>query len=269
MNIDFITFITRYSADYAEFLKHTCEKFMSGSHKINWKCIESVGAERLPNGYNCVAKTGEAGHNSMNHSLALNLAQKHVENDYVILIDADMAILYKDWDDIVVSELDKYDCFGASYGHGSKYSDFPTVYFIAFRSHILDKVTLDFSPELEKGKDSPSKRILSKKEAKVFGMRTGDVIKCDTGWKLPLIIKSAGFTSNSMPMVLMKSSKSQLPFENANHKKLCMKKPSHMCEWHYNGKLFATHKQASRNHSLSGEWGNAWKKRIELYIENY
>jgi len=267
MKIDFITFITRYSSNYAEFLKYTCEKFMSGKHEIKWKCIESVGAEKLPRGYDCVAVAGETGHNSLNHGIAMNLAQNHIQSDYVIFIDADMAIVYKGWDDIVVNELDKHDCFGVSYGHPSKYSNFPTIYFFAFRSYILDKVKLDFTPKLKKGSDSPAK-IKLKSEAKYFGKKPGHVLKCDTGWKLPLTIKGAGFSSNSMSMVNMKSKKSQLPFKDNNHKRICMQNPSHMSEWHYNGKLFTTHKQASRNHPITEGFGEAWKKRVELYIKN-
>ena len=40
MNIDFFTFIGPNSADYADYLKYTCEKFLSGKHNRNWKCIE-------------------------------------------------------------------------------------------------------------------------------------------------------------------------------------------------------------------------------------
>lgn len=269
MKIDFFTFLTKNSADYAEFLKYTCEKFLSGKHKINWKYIKSVDVDKLPKGYKCIAKAADVGHNSMNHATAVNLAQRYVENDYVVFIDADMAILYKNWDDIIIEELNKYDCFGGSYEHGMKYSNFPTVYLFAFRSHILNKVKLDFSPKLVKDQESVYRYKLNKKEAKIFGKKFGGVIKCDTGWKLPLIIKDAGLSSNSMPMVLMTSQDSQLPFENSKHKKFCLQKPSHMCEWHYNGKLFATHKQASRNHPIDGKWGHAWKRRVELYMELY
>jgi glycosyltransferase involved in cell wall biosynthesis len=267
MKIDFITFTTRYSADYAEFLKYTCEKFLSGKHEIDWKCIESVGTEKLPDGYKCVAKAGEAGHNSMNHAKALNLAQNYIDHDYVIFIDADMAILHKDWDDIIINELNNYDCFGTSYEPGIlKYEGFPTVYLFAFRSYILDKIKLDFSPDVTPGKDAPRRCVLAENEAHIFGRRPGGLLKRDTGWKLPLILKSAGFVGKAMTTVSMRSNKRQLPFEDKQHKKLCMKHPTHMCEWHYDGKLFTTHKQASRNHPLDGEWGNAWKKRIELYI---
>lgn len=268
MKIDFITFITRYSADYAEFLKYTAEKFLSYNHKIDWKCIESVGAERLPEGYKCVAKAKDTGHNSMSHAAAMNLAQKYVEHDYAIFIDADMAILHPEWDEIVVNELQRHDCFGGGYGHALKYVGFPTVYLFAFGSHILNKIKLDFSPKLVAGQESVHRfKITSHKESRIFGKKVGNTLKCDTGWRLPLDIKNAGFSGIAMPMVLMTSRKSQLPFESEKHKKFCFKKPSHMCEWHYNGKLFATHKQASRNHPLKGDWGSAWRKRIELYIK--
>lgn len=267
MNIDFITFIGPNSADYADYLKYTCETFLSGKHNINWMCVESVGADRLPKGYKCVTKAGDTGHNSLNHGTAMNLALTYIESEYVVFIDADMAIVYKNWDEVVVNELEVFDCFGVSYSHSKKYRDFPTVYLFAFRSDILGKAKLDFTPKVKKGVDSPVRYKINKDEAKMFGMKKGAIIKCDTGWKLPLIVKGAGFSSKSMPMVMMTSKKAQLPFENDKHRKLCMQKPGHMYEWHYNGKVFTTHKQASRVHPLKETWGDAWKRRIDLYIK--
>jgi len=266
MNIDFITFIGPNSADYAEYLKYTCEIFLSGKHKINWKCIESVGADRIPEGYKCVVKSGDFGHNSLNHGEAINKSLEYIDTEYVVLIDVDMAIVYQNWDDVIVNELNQVDCFGVGYSHSKKYRNFPTVYLFAFRSYILDKVKLDFRPAVTKGVDSPHRYKLPANEAKLFGMKQGSIIKCDTGWKLPLIVKGAGFTGKAMPMVMMTSKDAQLPFENEKHKKLCMQKPGHQYEWWYNGKIFATHKQASRVHPLKGTWGDAWKRRIDLYI---
>ena len=207
-------------------------------------------------------------HNSLSHGTAVNLIQNHIESEYVVAVDADVAVVYPGWDEVIVNELNNYDCFGGDYEHVSKYLGFPTVYLFSFRRHILNKVRLDFRPKITEGKESPYRyTIKDAKEAKHFGKKVGDMIKCDTGWRLPLIIKGAGFSSKSMPMILMTNENSQLPFEDAKHKKLCMKKPSHMHEWHYNGRLFATHKQACRNHPLNTGWGEAWKKRIELYIK--
>ncbi len=266
MKIDLFTFLGPNSAAYAEFLKYTCDTFASGKHEINWKCIESVGCDRIPDGYKLVAKAKDMHHNSMSHAVGINMAQKYVENDYVVFIDVDMAILHDGWDDIIVKELDNYDCFGGSYAHGSKYKNFPTVYIFTFRADILNKIELDFRPKLVDGRDSVGRHKVTEKDAEIFGHEIGRVIKCDTGWKLPLIIKGAGLSSNSMPMILMSDKRSLLPFENEKHKKICMQNPSHMCEWHYNGKLFTTHKQACRNHPIDGKWGAAWRKRIELYI---
>lgn len=268
MTIDFITFISRYSAEYAEFLKFTCEKFKSGENKINWKCIKSVGADRMPSGYKCVAETKDIGHNSMNHSEALNAAQKFVESEYAIFIDADMAIVYQNWDKIIIKELINNHCFGGSYGDNNKYKKFPTVYLFAFRSSILNEIKLDFSPLIYDEDESPVRYVVDNSEAHYFGMKPGELLKCDTGWQLPKIIKKAGFTSSSMSMTFMNSKESQLPFKDNKHKKFCLENPTHMCEWHYDRKLFATHKQASRNHPLTGIFGKAWKQRIRLYIKN-
>lgn len=268
MEIDFFTFLAGTSTDYAEFLKYTADKFLSKKHKINWKCIESVDVNRLPEGYSCVAKAKDMGHCSMNHAAALNLAQEYIESDYVIFIDVDMAILYKNWDDIIVKELNKYDCFGAGFPSSlRKYRNFPSVYLFAFRSHILNKVKLDFSPKFLEGKSSISNYKLKEKEANYFGMKVGKTIHCDTGWKIPSTIIEAGFTSNIMHSVFMTDDESQLPFENDEHKEVCMQHPRHMSEWHYGGKLFVTHKHASRIHPLNTGFGKAWKKRVGLYIE--
>ena len=269
MKIDFFTFLGPNSADYAEFLKYTCEKFASGKHEINWKCINSVGCNRIPRGYRMVAKSGDMEHVSMNHGVAINLAQKYIESKYVIFIDADIAILYKNWDEVMINELNMYDCFGGAFGNWlKKYKNFPSVYLFAFRSDILKKVKLDFCPKLTKNKRHISKYRLNKEETSYFGMKPGSSIRCDTGWSIPFVIKKSGLTFNVMDAFVMNSKKSQLPFENAKHKQLCMQKPRHMSEWHYNGKLFASHRHASRAYPIRSELGNAWKRRVELYIKN-
>ena len=274
MKIDFFTFLGPNSADYAEFLKYTCEKFLSGKHEINWKCINSVGCDTIPKGYKLVADAKNMEHVSMNHGAAMNLALKYIESDYVIFIDADIAILYKNWDQVIINELNKYDCFGGAFGSWlRKHRNFPSVYLFAFRSHILKKVKLDFLPKLIKDKRHTKKHIgkykLNEKEAGYFNMEPGKSISCDTGWNIPFAIKKAGLTANSMNGLLMTAKKSQLPFEDAQHKELSMQRPRHMSEWHYDGKLFATHKHASRAFPINSGLGDAWRRRIELYIKNY
>jgi len=268
MKIDFFTFLSNNSANYAEFLKYTCEKFLSGRHEIDWKCIESVGCDRIPDGYKLVAKAEDMGYASMNHGSALNLATNYVESEYVIFIDADMAILYKDWDQVILNELSTYDCFGGAFGNGlRRYRNFPSVFLFAFRSNIMNKVELDFLPRLLKNGKHVDKHVLDAQEAIYYSMKPGKTIHCDTGWRLPFIVKKAGLTYNAMEAVYITSNDVQLHFEDEQQRELCMQKPKHMSEWHYKGKLFASHKHTSGAHALDSELGNAWKRRIESYIK--
>lgn len=267
MKIDFITYAGHNGPDYAEYLKYTAETFASGKHEIDWKYMEMEGADRRVKGYKRIGRSRDLGHNSLSHGAAINDSLKAVENDYVIIIDADMALVYQDWDDVIVRELNKNDVFGVGYGHNVKYKNFPAVYLFCFRSYILDKTTLDFRPSVTAGVDKPHRIRLNEHDAKIFNMKVGASLKCDTGWKLPKCVKEAGFTKfKTMPMVMQTSKKAQLPFEDEKHKKLCLQKPGHMYEWFYNGKVFTTHKQASRVHPLKGTWGDAWKRKIDCYI---
>jgi len=271
MDIDIITCLGPNCKKYAEYLKYTAETFKSGKHKLHWKCMESTGSDGIPDGYTYLGWAPSAGHNSLNHGTAVNESLKYIEHDYAMIVDADIAIVHKNWDDIFVQELNQNDCFGVEDGHIRKYRDYPSIYLFGFRSYILDKCQLDFRPEIDPARgESPVRKKLGN-EAKYFNMNPGESLKCDTGWKLPLIIRKAGFEKyKAMPVVMMKSKQSQLPFVDTAHKKLCMQKAVHMYEWHYNGKVFATHKQACRVHPLDGIWGQAWKKRIDLYIKrNY
>lgn len=291
-SIDFITFITKHSAGYAEYLKYIGEKLLSGKHKIDWKCIESMNAERLPKGYKCVAKAGNASHSSEKHAVALHKALDYIEHDYVVFIDSDVVIVYNDWDDIIVNELNKYDCFGGAYSSESndafsrtRYKEFPTVNFFAFKKSLLDKVELNFYPFRKETKAFKDKsryvaipktyfkgavfayNIADDKEAKVFGIDKGNEFRCDTGWRLPMIFHNNSLSCSYMPMYLITSEQSQLPFVDDKNKKLCLRREECMNEWHYNGKLFATHKKHGRKDPIDGKLGIAWQKRIELYIK--
>jgi len=268
--IDFFTCLGPNSADYAEFLKYTGEKFLSCKNEINWKCVNSK-CDRIPEGYKLVCNSKDLGQVSMNHAEALHSAQNYIESDYVIFIDSDVAILYQDWDQVIIDELNKNDCFGGAFVNRlKKYRDFPSVYLFSFRSHILNKVQLDFYPKLRKdNKLKNCSHKLNKEEAYYYNMSEGQYIHCDTGWKLPFIIRKVGITYNVMNAIPITSENIQLPFEDKSQKEICISKPKHMSEWHYNGKLFAAHKHASYGvDDLKSERCSVWKKRVDLYIKN-
>lgn len=273
--IDLFTFLGPNSAEYAEYLKYTAELFSSGNNDINWKCINSIGCDRMPEGYDVVDNGPNMSQVSMNHGVSLNLAMKYIESKYVIFTDVDIAILYKNWDEVIINELNEYDCFGGAFSNSlRRYRNFPSVYFFTFRSDILDKVKLDFRPELRKKKINHKKihvnnHVLNEQESIYYNMKPGKTVHCDTGWRLPFIIREAGLSYNTMPAVSIVSKKICLKFENEEQEEICKRKPKHMSEWHYHGKLFATHKHSSYGTPLDSEVGNAWKDRIKLYIKNY
>jgi len=268
--IDFFTFNHKDSYKYIEFQKKIAEKLLSGKHSIKWKCIESVQADKIPEGYAQLATTPYTGHNSHTHAIAINRAVELVEEKYVIIVDGDVAILYEGWDDLVVQKLNSgIACFGGSYHDETpRYKDFPCVYFFAYRSDMLGPTELDFRPEVEIGKD-PVKRLTVRtpEQSQCFNRPVGYQIKCDTGWKLPLLIRPKLLRGEAMKCFHSRDKGSLLPYRDKKQKKFCQQKPTHMAEWQYGGKLFGTHKQASRSHPLSSEWGCAWKDRIELFLE--
>jgi glycosyltransferase involved in cell wall biosynthesis len=266
--INFTTFISGDCADYAEFLKKTCSLMESGENEVNYTFVESVAMNREPKGYQKIAKTGDTGHNSMNHGIALNEAFRLAEGDYNVFCDADVAITYKGWDKVVCDKLDEFACFGFDEA-SHRCRNFPSVFFFAFNKTRLGDVELDFRPKLVEGRESVYRFDLKdQKEAEYFGKKVGEMVKCDTGWNLPLKIHGNGFNSFAIKRVLGKHDESLLPFVSKKQKEFCLEKPTHMSEWHYDGELFGTHKQASRSHLIGSKWGKAWVDRVKMFFKN-
>jgi len=252
-NIDCFVIYSEKEVPYVQLLKKTAEYFKSSENKLHWKCILSCDdTKTIVNGFKYlghVPNWKKRDHASMNHSIGLNQALNHIENDYVIFMDSDIAILYPEWDKEVVYYLNNgYDCFGTSFGdNGPRYRNFPGIFFFSFKKEVNDKVKLDFSPILQKGKDSPLKEtIKNKQKAKHLGCNIGEVVKHDTAAMIPILMKEEKMKGYAMPRILGKDDNHLLPFKDKAQKKFCLQKEEHMCEWHHNEKLFLTHKQAGR-----------------------
>lgn len=258
------------SEDYAEFLKYTAEKFSSGEVKLKWRCVESVGCKRVPKGFKSFGKSKDLGFNSMNHAVAIRKAMKKVTSRHIIHIDSDVAILMKNWDKVVLRHLrGKFKCFGFSFGgEEPKYQNFPCVMFFAFDTEVIPPLLLDFRPEMVVVNGEPRcKRVrVEGVEASLMGVKSGCKIKCDTGWKLPVIIRQLGVRSKCLEKVMVGSKKRLMPFCSITNKKHCLSKPTHMAEYHYAGKVFGTHLQAGRSFPLTSTHFKVWKERINAYV---
>lgn len=268
MKIDIITFLCSNSVPYAEFLKKTMDRFASCDNDISYKCVQHFECSEVPNGWDVICTSQDYGQNSLNHGKAIHQSFPYVESDIVIFVDVDMAVLYQNWDRVVVKELENNDCFGTAWGKDEKdkYQNFPNVFFFCTKKKLIQEGVLDFIPAVLRGTEKVTKiYVHDETVAKLMEVPIGTIIKCDTGWNLPVGAKKAGYTGSAMPRLIFGQG-TRLPYIDAKQKKKCGKKPTHMAEWHYNGELFITHKQASRNHPLDGEWGSIWKSRIEEYI---
>ncbi len=265
--IEIICPITRNSAAYAEYLRKIAELLKSKKHTLKWRYIESVGANGLPAGFERAGKTGEFGQNSMNHAMALHKAMSVVSSPYVIFADADIVVTYKNWDDIVVQTLDQgNDCFGFAWGNDEprRYHGFPNVLFFGFKKGLLQKARLDFRPKVSGEK--VQKYQINKEEAALMNRRTKNIVKCDTGWLLPVTLGRANCNGVHIPMVRGGSKKSKMPFRNTKQRSIFKERPTHMTEYHWKGDLFGSHLQASRNIPFDCTYGKVWRQRIHDYV---
>lgn len=269
--IDILAY-TNAGLDYVALMRRSLEQFASGDNVLRWKCIGATPEPKVPDDWEMIATAPYHPQTSLCHGRALNAgirALRGRQADYVIVVDIDIVVLYEGWDRRILSALQAVEFYGLeppTEMHRSR-QGFPCVFLAAFRGEALNKYPLGFEPTLVPHSESVARLKLNTPElARFYDRPIGAQIKCDTGWKLPWITYPA--KSAVVPYHPVKDMAGKLlPYVDAENKRFCLKKPTHMSEWHLDGKLFATHKQACRSHPLSGEWGQAWKQRIDLYCE--
>jgi hypothetical protein len=259
MKIEIFTCISRGSSPYALLLKKSLETFKSKKHNLIYKFIESNNNGIVPTGWDMMCSLKDSGHNSLNHGIALNQIKNYVETDtdIIIIMDADIVVLYPDWDDIIAQLLCQY-LFVSWPRARTKYAGI--FLFACSNNELFNKI--DFTPKVELPKESVCRYTLSKEESGYYNNKTGHIVKCDTGWRIPLVYGNMGY---NMEYVSSVDSKAKMPFPSIKARDICSEKPEHMAEWHYNNALFGTHKQASRNHPLNSGYGEIWKKRIDMF----
>jgi len=83
--IDFICPLGCNSADFMEHLMFWANKMSSGNHEIRWKCVKSVGCDRIPKDTVCVGSAPDFKINTLNHAAALDIAARSVDADIGIV----------------------------------------------------------------------------------------------------------------------------------------------------------------------------------------
>ena len=146
--IDLFTVICTEAEKFAGFLEETARSLASQNNKINFKAILTKDGLPHPQWKTMCRDTPMPEYemwvpvkgvhpkkftvtknSSVCHGHALGQVPKYCEADYVVIADVDIAFTYKNWDEIVIEQLDQVDIFGGEYPLDSKrYRNFPGVF---------------------------------------------------------------------------------------------------------------------------------------------
>ena len=192
---------------------------------------------------------------SLGHGHCLDTMFEHMDSEYAMIVDCDVAFLQKDWDIKLINELkDDVVIIGAgteiSHHH---YYDFPFTITTLFKVAPLKEVGVSFMPKL---KDI----ILTEENAEVFGRNPGDKIHLDTAWELPYKLKPAGYSGKALPIISPRVSKDEVVFLSDN-----MRGEEH----HLNGVPIFTHVGRSSNRDFHRDpVVTTWTARVENWVDN-
>lgn len=90
---------------------------------------------------------------SLAHALALNDLISRINTKYGAVLDSDFTFLYKNWDEILIRELnEKYPIIGTQAPvskSSGKLKDFPYVFGFFFYTDIMQSLNIDFRPDFD------------------------------------------------------------------------------------------------------------------------
>jgi hypothetical protein len=262
-SIDIVCVLEDNAIDYFKFMKYTCELLKSGNHTINYICV-GLNSDLKELQETTIKYDKEVDvYPSMYHANAIHSSFEHIKSEYTIFIDADVALLQKNWDVVVVNLLHKFSCTGFQY----RFSNFPGIIMFACKKDAIK--TIDFHPTLNNRNTRSKYKIQNIDEANVFGVKIGTKIPCDSGWKLPLTFNYKNKRPKTMVQVYGDSYNSQLPFCNKEQIPICLNgsQKIRMKEFHLDGKIFGTHLKQSRNTKFDDEFCMIWRNRIALFLK--
>ena len=274
--IDIITFVHSLDTSiYAENLKAYADKLKSNNNKINWKFVRSGEELWWPSGFNMIAKTEKTDKRSYSHGLALDEAVKLTTSKYVILCDADIAILYPNWDQVIIDKLDSgLDCFGLEYSKRNNlrkryYPNIPSVFLFCYNSERLDNSVLIFNPIRSNGNsDATSIVVTDNKTAASLSKNIGDEFCYDTGWRTSLNLLK-GYKTEALKCVEIDTEDWMLPIPCQKTLSANKKDSGCMDEWHINDMIFCTHLKDSRKYKFNKGSSQIWLKGINDYFKRF
>jgi len=282
-NITVVTFADPEMEEFCQTLHYSMEELKSGNHNINYVCGTKSKNFEMDNFEVVSVKTKGRGGGC--HGYLIARTMKHLTDvDIVIICDCDIAVLYKNWDEVVVNQLETVDVFGSRYDRANKinYQNFPCAFFMSFNKKsfdVLNKFDYDIWIPANKGKTleefgyvwtftkdySKSGQYLGlqmdEKFAKIFNKKVGDIMYADTGFKIPVICYANNLKANCIHPTKIKT-KHFCDWPDVQKRRLG--------EWEYEGEPFMVHlSQSRRKYTKSSCWKNCCISYIENHYDNH
>jgi hypothetical protein len=261
--IDVILALGPKSEPFADLACQLYRHLESGKHTIRYRGIKG-GVEYPPNNIEIIDSVEvQPGPGDLTHAEVLKRAMRHIESDFTLLCDADVAVLSKNWDDICVQEIEGNVAAMGFQIPDNRCKIFPCVRFIMFDSNKLKECNPEFEPILTRGKRAhPIKKHLEADLAEVMGFSVGAAIYADTGWKMPAAFYSKGYEGIVMPFVRPKNH--VIPALSDEQKRRLRCRILGHEEYLWKNKLFGAHKgQIRRGFDEQG----LWESRVIAFAE--
>lgn len=135
-------------------------------------------------------------HGSLGHGFCLDELLKHMDSEYGMFVDCDVAFLEKNWDTKLISMLEGNNVVigaGTALNH-HHYYNFPFTIMSLFKVSPMKEVGISFMPKLQD-------LVLTEEQSEIFGRNPGDIIHLDTAWEMPYKLKTNGYDGIALKLV--------------------------------------------------------------------
>ena len=162
---------------------------------------------------------------------------------YVFMLDGDICFVQKDWDEILLNELDDH-CITIGHEYSKrwpeKYQGFPCVQCALFDFSKVKDLGISFEGS------SKTLTIETSEQSRIFGLKKGQKLNRDIGWEWPLRIKKAGYSGKCLSFLPGDHKLCQLlrPDSKDDHKVYKQNERDgikSLFELHWDGKVIGTH----------------------------
>ncbi|MDD3962365.1 MAG: hypothetical protein PHT77_10960 [Bacteroidales bacterium] len=248
MNIDIFTCLTFNSGPYATHLKDNLESLKSNKNTIRYWSIGNEVLNSLPaDGWVHLGNVRHQAPPSASHAAALNDIINHIpeDSDFVVIADCDIAILQKDWDELMIRFFRDVDIISTP-----KFCHVFSVYFTWFTAKSFRTIRPDFMPGNKTTVSVAWTTVKTKEESVIYQLPVGARIVQDTGWNVPRQIYKHGLKYKLLPYYQDNNNMYHLIFN-----------------YLLNDKLFVTHFSGSHKRGFDSPACIAWRNGVAEWIK--